>query len=479
VTALDGGDDPARAPGYLAGGAGMSAEPRTEPSTVPSPGARPRKVWFHTFGCQMNVVDTGKMRAQLVADGYVDAEYPEEADLILLNTCSIREKAERKVDSALGEYRRLKRQGRDVRIGIAGCVAQQEGQALLDRHADLDLVFGPDGVPQVRALVAEAWTGRRVLDTDFLDLETYPFVEEVDPAAHGVGAFVTIQKGCDNKCTFCIVPTTRGAEASRPSEQIVDEVRRLVERGAREITLIGQNVNSYGLKTAGERTFAQLLYAVCEVPGVEVVRYTTSHPRDMGDDVVAAYRDLPNLASHLHLPVQSGSDAVLRRMKRFYTRDRYLDVIGRLRDARPDLTLTTDVIVGFPGETDEDFEATMRLMDEAGFVGSYSFKYSPRPGTPALRLKDHVDDEVASARLMRWQATQRARSLAWTRGHEDRVVRVLVEGPSRHDDGVVCGRTGTNLMVNFPGDLSLVGRTVDVRVTRGFTHTARGERVGA
>ena len=263
--------------------------------------ARPRKVWVHTFGCQMNVVDTGKMRALLVADGYVDAEYPEDADLILLNTCSIREKAQQKVDSALGEYRRLKRDGREVLIGIAGCVAQQEGRALLDRYADVDLVFGPDGVPQVRELVAEARSGRRVLDTDFLDLEAYPFVAEVDPAEHGVGAFVTIQKGCDNKCTFCIVPTTRGAEASRPSDQIVDEVRAWVARGAKEITLIGQNVNSYGLKVPGERTFAQLLYAVAEVPGVEVLRYTTSHPRDMTDDLIAAHAGNPKL-----MPYQIG-----------------------------------------------------------------------------------------------------------------------------------------------------------------------------
>jgi len=319
-----------------------------------------------------------------------------------------------------------------------------------------------------------------VLDTDFLDLETYPFVSDLDPADHGVGAFVTIQKGCDNKCTFCIVPTTRGAEASRPSEQILDEVRGLVGRGIREITLIGQNVNSYGLKVAGERTFAELLYAVAEVPGVERIRYTTSHPRDMGDDVVQAYRDLPQLTSHLHLPVQSGSNRVLRRMKRFYTRERFLRVVEALREARPDLTLTTDIIVGFPGETDEDFEQTMSLMDDAGFVGSFSFKYSPRPGTPALHLIDRgqaVPPDVASARLTAWQAAQKARSQAWTRSHEGQVVRILVEGPSRHDEGVVCGRTSGNLMVNVPGDLSLVGSLVDVRVTRGFAHSARGERL--
>jgi tRNA-2-methylthio-N6-dimethylallyladenosine synthase len=436
-----------------------------------------RKVFFHTFGCQMNVYDTGKMRAQLQVDGYVDTDDPADADLILLNTCSIREKAVSKMDSALGAYRRMKRQGQKVVIGVAGCVAQQEGEALLQRYPDLDMVFGPDGVPHVRRLVARAVEGERVLDTDFLDLETYPFVADVDPSTHGVGSFVTIQKGCDNKCTFCIVPTTRGAEASRPSSEILDEVRALVDRGVVEITLIGQNVNSYGLKVPGERTFAELLYAVADISGVERIRYTTSHPRDMGDDVVQAYRDLPALTSHLHLPVQSGSSRVLRRMKRFYTRERYLQVVEALRDARPDLTLTTDIIVGFPGETDADFEETMSLLDAAGFVGSFSFKYSPRPGTPALRLKDAVPAEVASARLTRWQSEQKVRSQAWTRSHEGAVVDVLVEGPSRHDEGVVCGRTGGNLMVNFPGGLDLIGKTIPVTVTRGFAHSARGERV--
>ena len=440
--------------------------------------AADRHVFIHTFGCQMNEYDSAKIRAGLAKDGYAVTSDPERADLILVNTCSIRDKAVQKMHSALGEYRRMKRGGQPVRIGIAGCVAQMEGQTLLDRYPDIDLVFGPDGVPHVRELVAEVTGGKRILDTDFLDLETYPFVTDIDPEAGAkVGAFVTIQKGCDNKCTFCIVPTTRGAEASRPSAQIVDEVRALVDQGVREITLIGQNVNSYGLKVPGERTFAELLYAVAEVPGVERIRYTTSHPRDMGLDVAQAYADLPQLTSHLHLPVQSGSNRVLRRMKRFYTRERFLSVVDSLRAARPDLILTTDFIVGFPGETDEDFRETMTLLDEVGFVGSFSFKYSARPGTPALRIKGHLDDSVAGQRLTELQARQRELSAEWTRGHEGREIDVLVEGPSRHDEGVVAGRSSTNLMVNFPGDLSLVGQTVRVRVTRGFTHTARGEQV--
>ncbi len=435
-----------------------------------------RRVFIHTFGCQMNEYDSAKIRAQLSKDGFVAADDPTQADLILLNTCSIRDKAEQKMHSALGEYRNLKRYGQPVTIGVAGCVAQQEGKTLLDRYPDLDLVFGPDGVPQVRGLVREAMAGKRMLDTEFLDLETYPFVSDIDPeAGKSVGAFVTIQKGCDNRCTFCIVPTTRGDEASRPSAEIVAEVRALVDRGVQEITLIGQNVNSYGLKVSGEKTFAELLYLVAAVPGVSRIRYTTSHPRDMGDDVVQAYRDLPALTSHLHLPVQSGSNRILRRMKRFYTREHYLAVVDKLRDARPDIALTTDFIVGFPGETDEDFRETMSLLNEVGFVNSFSFKYSSRPGTPALRLPDHLEDSIKGARLTELQTRQRELALAWHRSLEGSEVSVLVEGPSRHDAGVMCGRTATNAMVNFPGPEWLIGREVPVRVTRGFTNSTRGD----
>jgi tRNA-2-methylthio-N6-dimethylallyladenosine synthase len=437
------------------------------------------RVFIHSLGCQMNEYDAGKMRAQLALDGWQPTDRADDADLILVNTCSVREKAVDKMHSALGEYRRRKREGQRVLIGIAGCVAQERGHELLRKYPDVDLVFGPDGVPAIRRLVAEAGLGRRPIDTDFLDLEDYPFVAEIDPRTSGVSAFVTIQKGCDNHCTFCIVPSTRGAEASRPHAEILAEVRALVARGIVEIVLIGQNVNSYGLKTSGELTFAQLLRAVAAVPGVERIRYTTSHPRDMGPDVIEAHRDLPQLCPHLHLPVQSGSDRVLRRMRRYYTRERYLEVVDALRTARPDIVLTTDVIVGFPGETDDDFAQTMSLLDEVGFVGSFSFKYSPRPGTPALKLVDReaVPDEVASARLTAYQDAQRALSLTWHRSLEGREVDVLVEGPSAHDEGVVCGRTGSFAMVNFPGDPALVGQTVRVRCTRGFTHSVRGERV--
>jgi len=450
----------------------------SDPSTME---AAPR-VFIRTFGCQMNVYDTGKMRAQLAARGFRSVDEMRQADLIIVNTCSIREKPENKLHSFLGDALSHKRRsGSPVTVAVAGCVAQQAGQTLLDRYPGLDMVFGPDAVPRLGELLdtrTDARSGGQTLDVRFLDAEDYVFSHELDPdAARRVGAFVTIQKGCDNKCTFCIVPATRGAELSRPSAQILDEVRALVERGVREITLIGQNVNSYGLKTLGELTFAQLLYEVCGVPGVERVRYTTSHPRDMGPDVVAAYAELPNLTSHLHLPVQSGSDRVLRRMKRFYTRERYRELVARLRAARPGLALSTDIIVGFPGETDEDFEETMSLLEELRFSSSFSFKFSPRPGTPALRLiarEGDVPPAVAQERLMRYQARQREISLAHHSALIGREVEVLVEGPSRHDEGVICGRTSQFQMINFPGSLELVGRTCRVRVTRAFANSRRG-----
>jgi len=438
-----------------------------------------RKVFIKTFGCQMNAYDSTKMGALLAKDGFVPTEDPAEADLILVNTCSVREKPEHKLHSFLGEVKHLRAGG--ARIGIAGCMAQHAGEQLFKKYRkDVDLVFGPDQVPRVRSLVERA--GReRVLDNRFLDQTDYAFVSDLAPVqANGnqVGAFVTIQKGCDNKCTFCIVPATRGIELSRGSAEIVAEVTAVAARGAREITLLGQNVNSYGLKVADELTFAQLLYRVAAVPGVERIRYTTSHPRDMGPDVVQAYRDLPQLTSHLHLPVQSGSDRVLRRMKRFYTREHYLRLVDDLRAARPDLSLTTDIIVAFPGETDGDFEDTMTLLDAVGFEGAFSFKYSPRPGTPALRLSDEpVPAAVASARLTRFQARQRVLQLDSNRALEGHVVDVLVEGTSKWDADVVCGRTGTFKMVNFPGDLALVGQTVPVTITRGFVNSLRGELV--
>ena len=438
----------------------------------------PKKVFIKTFGCQMNVYDSEKMEALLGKDGYEPAESEQDADLILVNTCSVREKPEQKLRSYIGEVARLREGG--TKIGITGCMAQHAGEQLFKQYrGKVDLVLGPDHVPNVRQVVEEVNQGRRVLANSFLDNEKYAFVREVTHAGK-VGAFVTIQKGCDNKCTFCIVPATRGVELSRPSAEIIEEVRNVVAGGAREITLIGQNVNSYGLKVPGELNFAQLLYAVADVPGVERIRYTTSHPRDMGPDVIQAYRDLPQLTSHLHLPVQSGSDRILRRMKRFYNRERFMDVVAQLRDARPDISLTTDIIVAFPGESDEDFEHTMTLLEEVRFEGSFSFKYSPRPGTPALRLKDpEVDPAVAQERLMRFQKRQQEIQLDVHHGMIGQVHDVLVEGPSKWEEKVMAGRTGTFKTVNFEGSADLVGQTVPVRILRGFTNSLRGELVEA
>lgn len=442
-----------------------------------------KRVYIRTFGCQMNAYDSGKLKALLSEDGYVLTDDMAAADLVVVNTCSIREKPEQKLHGFLGEARAVKRRRAladptdRVLLAVAGCVAQQEGARLQRQYKDLDLVFGPDAVTRVRELVARA-ESERVLDTTFIDADDYVFAAMLDPQAdQSPGAFVTIQKGCDNKCTFCIVPTTRGAELSRPSDEILAEVASLMARGVKEITLIGQNVNSYGLKVPGERTFAQMLYAVAAVPGVQRIRYTTSHPRDMGPDLVAAYRDLPQLASHLHLPVQSGSDAVLRRMKRYYTRDHYLSVVASLRQARPDLALSTDFIVGFPGETDADFEQTMDLLAQVGFHSSFSFKYSPRPGTPALRLIDRGDEvppDIAQSRLLRLQRRQRQLSADANRAMVGTTQQVLVQGWSRHDAGVVCGRTSTFKTVNFEGTPDLVGRTVPVVVTAAFTNSLRG-----
>ena len=439
-----------------------------------------KKVYIRTFGCQMNVYDTGKMKALLAKDGYESTEDMDEADLVIVNTCSIREKPEQKVHSFLGEARKIKRQReKNLTIAISGCVAQQEGRTLLDRYKDVNLVFGPDAVPNIQQLV-KASKDTQILDTDFLDEADYVFAADLDPdSVNQVGAFVTIQKGCDNKCTFCIVPTTRGKEVSRTSSEIIDEVKALVATGVKEITLIGQNVNSYGLKVAGEKTFAQLLYAVADVEGVERIRYTTSHPRDMGEDVFQAYRDLPQLTSQLHLPVQSGSSAVLRRMKRFYNREKYLWVVDELHKARPDIALSTDFIVGFPGETDADFQETMSLLETVGFHSSFSFIYSPRPGTPAVKLqeKDAVDLEIASQRLMELQALQRKLSLQAHKDLVESVQYVLVEGHSPREPNLLFGRTSTFKGVHFQGTPDLVGKTVPVRIFQAFTSALRGELV--
>ncbi len=418
------------------------------PSPVPAPAAA-RKVYVHTFGCQMNESDSDRMVEALAGRAWSRTPHAEDADLILLNTCSVREKAEQKLLSALGRYREHKAR-RGALIAVGGCVAQQEKEQLLRRVPYLDFVFGPDHVGRLPELVDRAGRRERFAETGWMDSEEYVFPRADAEAARGrASAFVTAMKGCDNVCSFCIVPRTRGREVSRPVAEVLAEVAALAAVGVREITLIGQNVNSY----RGGASFAELLRRVAAVPGVERVRFTTSHPHDLSDELVLTFRDEPKVMPHFHLPVQSGSDAVLRRMRRDYTVAEYLERHRRLAAARPGIAITTDFIVGFPGETDEDFEASLRLLAEARFENSFSFVFSPRPHTgAALRLGTapewaEVPREVAVERLERLQALQREIASAALAAAVGREVEVLVEGAS--DDGGLLGRTPENRVVHL------------------------------
>jgi tRNA-2-methylthio-N6-dimethylallyladenosine synthase len=443
---------------------------------LPAGAARPgsgvagpaRKVFVHTFGCQMNDSDSERMVELLASRAWTRVRHPEDADLILLNTCSVREKAEQKLLSALGRYREHKAR-RGALIAVGGCVAQQEKERLLKRVPYVDFVFGPDNLGRLPEMVARAERRERFAETGWMGSEEYVFPRADPEAARGrATAFVTAMKGCDNVCSFCIVPRTRGREVSRPFAEVVAEASALARVGVREVTLIGQNVNSY----RGGCSFPQLLRRVASVSGVERVRFTTSHPHDLSDELVEAFREEPKVMPHFHLPVQSGSDAVLARMRRDYTVDEYLERHRQLAEARPGIAITTDFIVGFPGESDADFEASMGLLEGARFDNSFSFVFSPRPHTgAALHLGQspewrEVERDVAVQRLERLQAAQRRIAeeiLAAQRGRE---VEVLVEGPS--DDGGHLGRTPENRVVHLaPGPRAPVpGETVRARVTR-------------
>ncbi len=442
-------------------GRGASASP------APAPAAA-RKVYVHTFGCQMNESDSDRMVEALAGRAWSRTPHAEDADLILLNTCSVREKAEQKLLSALGRYREHKAR-RGALIAVGGCVAQQEKEGLLRRVPYLDFVFGPDHVGRLPELVDRAGRRERFAETGWMDSEEYVFPRADAEAARGrASAFVTAMKGCDNVCSFCIVPRTRGREVSRPVAEVVAEAAELAAVGVREITLIGQNVNSY----RGGASFAELLRRVAAVPGVERVRFTTSHPHDLSDELVEAFRTEPKVMPHFHLPVQSGSDAVLRRMRRDYTVAEYMERHRRLAAARPGIAITTDFIVGFPGETEEDFQASLRLLAEARFENSFSFVFSPRPHTgAALRLGTapewaEVPREVAVERLERLQALQREIASAALAAAVGREVEVLVEGAS--DDGGHLGRTPENRVVHLEshGRELQPGAIVRARVVR-------------
>jgi tRNA-2-methylthio-N6-dimethylallyladenosine synthase len=434
------------------------------------------KVYIQTHGCQMNEYDSGKMLDVLrEAQGMELTDDPEQADVLLLNTCSIREKAQEKVFSLLGRWRALKEARPGVVIGVGGCVASQEGEALRTRAPFVDLVFGPQTLHRLPEMVRSArLQGLPVVDISFPEIEKFDRLPA--PRAEGPTAFVSIMEGCSRYCTFCVVPYTRGEEISRPFDDVLAEVVQLAAQGVGEVTLLGQNVNAYrGPMHDGEMAdLALLIHYVAAVDGIERIRFTTSHPVEFSDSLIQAFAEVPELVSHVHLPVQSGSDRILAAMKRGHTVVEYKSKIRRLREARPDISLSSDFIIGFPGETDADFEATMALIEQIGFDQSFSFIYSRRPGTPAASLPDDVPLAVKKARLARLQARINEMAQAISQGMVGGVERILVEGPSRKDPHQLAGRTGNNRVVNFDGSADLAGRFVEVRITEALNNSLRG-----
>ena len=442
-------------------------------TTVPA-----NKVYVRTFGCQMNEYDSEKIVAVLQAEqGWSSTQAPEDADLIVFNTCSVREKAQHKMRSDLGRLRELKNANPALLIGVGGCVASQEGAALLDSVPFVDLVFGPQTLHRLPEMIrARRQSGRAQVDVSFPEMEKFDHLPP--PKKSGPCAFVSIMEGCSKYCSFCVVPYTRGEEASRRVDDVLTEIADLADQGVREVTLLGQNVNAYrgALHGGGESAdFAMLLELVSEIPGIERIRYTTSHPREFTARLIDAHARLPKLALHVHLPVQSGSDRILAAMKRGYSVIEYKSIVRRLRAAQPRLSLASDFIVGFPGETEEDFAQTLHLTEELQFDSSFSFVYSRRPGTPAAELADDTPQEVKFERLQRLQALIDANELRIGRAMVGEVHAVLVEGFARRNPGELTGRCSNHHTVNFAADPACIGRMVPVRITEALTHTLRGE----
>jgi tRNA-2-methylthio-N6-dimethylallyladenosine synthase len=437
------------------------------------------KLYIRTFGCQMNEYDSAKMAdvlAQAQTDGIETTDDPTQADIVLFNTCSVREKAQEKVFSDLGTLRQIKRERPDMLIGVGGCVASQEGANIVSRAPYVDLVFGPQTLHRLPELIAaRRRTGRPQIDISFPSIEKF---DHLPPArVEGASAFVSIMEGCSKYCSFCVVPYTRGEEVSRPFDDVLTEIAGLAAQGVREVTLLGQNVNAYrGTMSDGGAAadFAMLLEYVAEMPGIERIRYTTSHPREFTQRLIDAHGAIAKLATHVHLPVQSGSDRVLAAMKRGYSVLEYKSIIRRLRAARPEVTISSDFIVGFPGETEQDFERTMALIADVGFDASFSFLYSPRPGTPAADLADDTPAPLKLARLQRLQAAIDANARAISQAMVGTVQRVLVEGPSRKDPAELAARTANNRVVNFAGAARLVGELIDVEIVGALPHSLRG-----
>lgn len=450
--------------------------PAAQRGTDASAASAAKKLYIQTHGCQMNEYDSAKMADVLAAsDGLVLTDNAEEADVILINTCSIREKAQEKVFSQLGRWKSLKQGDKPVVIGVGGCVASQEGEAIVKRAPFVDLVFGPQTLHRLPELIqARRDTGLPQVDISFPEIEKFDRLPE--PRAEGPSAFVSIMEGCSKYCSFCVVPYTRGEEISRPFEDVLVEVADLASQGVREINLLGQNVNAYrGPYGEGEiADLGLLIRAIAEIEGVGRIRFTTSHPLEFSDSLIEAYRDVPKLANYLHLPVQAGSDRILAAMKRGYTALEFKQKIRKLRAVRPDISVSSDFIVGFPGETDADFDKTMKLIEDVGFDQSFSFIYSRRPGTPAADLEDNVSSEEKHARLSRLQAHINAHARSISDAMVGSVQSVLVEGPSKKNPNELTGKTENMRSVNFPGHARLIGQFVDVVITEAMSNSLRG-----
>ena len=440
-----------------------------------------RRYFIKTYGCQMNEYDSARMADVLHSGGDLTAtDNAAEADVLLMNTCSVREKAQEKVFSLLGEWRKLKALRPEIIIGVGGCVASQEGEAITERAPFVDLVFGPQTLHRLPEMIAELRrTGRSVVDVSFPEIEKFDHLPA--PRAEGSRAFVSIMEGCSKYCSFCIVPYTRGDEISRSFESVLEEVRQLASQGVQEITLLGQNVNAYAGPMADGALvdLATLIHHVSAVPGVELIRFTTSHPLEFNESLIEAYANVPKLANHLHLPVQSGSDRILALMKRGYTAIEFKDKVRKLRAVRPDISISSDFIIGFPGETERDFAATLALVRDVGLDQSFAFLYSRRPGTPAASLPDEVPLEVKQERLARLQAQLDAQHRAINERMVGTVQRVLVERPAKKDARELAGRTENNRWVNFAGPAGLMDRFVDVVVTEARPHSLRGRLAAA
>lgn len=438
----------------------------------------PKRIYVDSFGCQMNAHDTQRMVALMAGEGYAPTETPDDADLIVLNSCSVREKAEHKVRSKAGEMKHIKKARPDVVLAIGGCVAQQEGQRMLDRIPHADLVFGPDHLARLPDLVKQIQDDRvRREETTFLDRKEYTFPPIPGAAPKQVSAYVSVMKGCDKFCTYCIVPYTRGREVSRPASEIIEEIRLLAEQGTKEVILLGQTVNSYGKrKRDGHIAFHELLWRVSEVEGIERIRFTSPYPNDFSREQIEAFRDIPQLCPHMHLPVQSGSSKVLREMRRGYTREDYLEVVTMLREIAPHVALSTDVIVGFPGETEEEFQETMSLIEEVRFHGIFSFAYSERVGTRALKIEPSIPNDERFRRLRVLQTRQDEITAELLREAVGARQTVMIEGPSKTDPTRSSGRNGENRPVHVDGSFP-VGQMLDVEIVEAYRHSLLGRPV--